>query len=267
LIFASDARTMASICSQKELAMSLTPHGLPRSVEAIVDQQLRAWRAKMASDQTRKEANPRVVTISREFGAGGARVAKVVADKLGFTLWDHAFVKHLAERAGADPAFVEALDERRRDLFDDVMSHSFLKVPISGTDYRRLLTRMVEEITEHGAAVIVGRGANFLMRPEQGLRVRIICPLKERIRRYAARELMSLPEAERVVQQKDMERMRFVRQLCDQDARDPLHYDLTVNTAALSEEQAGALIVDAYAERYGSADAAVRAEDLLHGSP
>ena len=248
--------------------MSLTPHGLPRSVEAIVDQQLRAWRAKMASDQTRKEANPRVVTISREFGAGGARVAKVVADKLGFTLWDHAFVKHLAERAGADPAFVEALDERRRDLFDDVMSHSFLKVPISGTDYRRLLTRMVEEITEHGAAVIVGRGANFLMRPEQGLRVRIICPLKERIRRYAARELMSLPEAERVQRLvPSMERMRFVRQLCDQDARDPLHYDLTVNTAALSEEQAGALIVDAYAERFGSADAAVRAEDLLHGSP
>jgi cytidylate kinase len=247
--------------------MSPTPHGLPRSIEAIVDQQMRAWRAKQTSDQTRREANPRVVTVSREFGAGGARVAKVVADKLGFTLWDHAFIKHLAERAGADPAFVEAIDERRRDLLDDVMSHSFLKVPISGTDYRRLLTRAVAEIAEHGGAVIVGRGANFLMRPEQGLRVRVICPFKERVRRHSACEPVSLSEAERIVQQKDMERVRFVRQLCDQDARDPLHYDLTVNTFNLSEEQAGALIVDAYAERFGSAEAAPRAEGLLHGTP
>jgi cytidylate kinase len=251
----------------KELAMGLISHGhVPRSIEAIVDQQVRAWRAKNRGEQTRREVSPRVVTISREFGAGGARVAQLVAEQLGFTLWDHAFVKTVAERAGADPAFVEAIDERQRDLLDDVMSSGFLRVPISGSTYRRLLTRTVSELAEHGAAVIVGRGANFLVKPEQALRVRVICPLAERVRRHAASALVSLPDAERLVQQKDHERLRFVRQLCDQDARDPHHYDVLVNTVGLSEQQAATLVVDAYRARFASAENA-RGQPTAQATP
>jgi cytidylate kinase len=248
--------------------MGLISHGpLPRSVEAIVDQQVRAWRAKNRSEQTRREAAPRVVTVSREFGAGGARIGKLVAESLGFTLWDHAFVTHVAERAGADARFVEAIDERKRDLLDDVMSSSFLRVPISGSTYRRIVTHTVSELATHGAAVIVGRGANFFVRPEQALRVRVICPVKERVRRYAERENLLPAEAERIVAQKDLERARFVRQLCDEDPREPLHYDLVVNTAELSEEQAALLVVDAYAARFGSAEQAVRSEMPTHAHP
>jgi cytidylate kinase len=247
--------------------MGLMMHGpLPRSVEAIVEQQVRAWRAKNRVERTRREAAPRVVTVSREFGAGGARIARQVAEALGFTLWDHEFVRHLAERGGAEPRFVEAIDERERDLLDDVIA-TRLRGSISGSGYRMLLARTVPELAEHGAAVLVGRGANFFVRPEQALRVRVVCPLELRVQRYAAREQLGRSDAERIVLQKDRERARFVRQLCDEDASSPLHYDLLVNTAELSEEQAAALIVDAYSARFGTPEVALRGGLALEISP
>jgi cytidylate kinase len=243
-------------------------HGpLPRNVQAIVEQQVGSWRAKNHVERTRREAAPRVVTVSREFGAGGARIGKQVAETLGFTLWDQEFIRQLAERGGAAPRFVQTIDERERDLLDDVIATSFLRGTISGSGYRILLARLVAELSERGAAVLVGRAANFFVRPEQALRVRVICPLELRVSRYAVREQLGLAEAERIVRQKDRERARFVRQLCDEDATNPLHYDLLVNTGELSEEQSAALIVDAYAARFGSPELAMRGGIALEVSP
>jgi cytidylate kinase len=240
--------------SQREVVMGLISHGpLPRSVEAIVEQQVRAFHARDSSERfVRHEPAPHVVTLSREFGAGGSAIARRVAEALGFTLWDDELTHHLAQRAGAHPRYVRAVDERARDLLDDVISTSLLGSPISGSAYRTLLVRTVREIGQRGAAVIVGRGANFLLPPEQGLRVRVVCPFKERVVRVAQRETLDLASAERRIREQDVERARFVRKLCEEDVGDPSHYDLVVNTRELDEEQAAVVILDAYEARFGA---------------
>jgi cytidylate kinase len=247
--------------------MERSLHGpSPRSAEVMVEQQVGAWRAKNRTERTRSEATPRLVTVSREFGAGGARIAKRVADSLGFTLWDHELVEHVAERTGTATSMVDRVDEHRRDMLDDVLSTSFLRSSlvgaaphgaISGLSYRTLLVRKVEELAQHGAAVVVGRGANFLVRAEQALRVRVISPFACRVERYGMREGLSFAQAERVVREKDRDRARFVQQLCGEDATDPLHYDLIVNTHDVSEEQAAMLIVDGYCARFGTPELAI----------
>jgi hypothetical protein len=238
----------------------IVPGHTPRSVEAIVEEQVQRFRVQNRAERTRDEPTPRIVTIEREFGAGGGRIAKHVAEALGFTLWDHELIEHVAERAGAEMAWVESLDEHKRDLLDDVFANTFLtaslagaapRTHISGTVYRTLLIRKVEELSRHGAAVIVGRGANFLVRPEDALRVRVICPVSSRIERYALRENISLTDADRIVRTRDRDRTRFVRQLCAEDVTDPLHYDLLVNTIELGEAEAGKLVVDGYCARFG----------------
>lgn len=238
----------------------IVPGHTPRSVESLVEEQVQRWHLQNRLERTRKEASPRIVTIAREFGAGGGRIARRVAESLGFTLWDHELVEYVAERAGAETGWVESLDEHKRDLLDDVFANAFLtaslagaapRTHISGTVYRTLLIRKVEELARHGGAVIVGRGANFLVRPEDALRVRVICPVSSRIERYALRENISLTDADRIVRTKDRDRARFVRQLCAEDVTDPLHYDLLVNTLELREEEAAQLVVDGYAARFG----------------
>lgn len=196
------------------------------------------------------ESFPRIITVSREFGAGGSRVAARVAAELGFQLWDHELIAHLARRAEADVQLIRQLDERKRDLLDDVIATSIHGGRVSGGTYRCLLTRTIAELAERGGAVIVGRGANFLVSHEEALRVRVICPFRERVERYGTRERVEWARAARYVRSKDRERERFVRQLVSEDAADPSHYDLIVNTLDLDADDAARLVIAAYHARF-----------------
>ena len=53
-----------------------------------------------------------VVTVSRLYGAGGLRVARAIADALGFTLVDRELVEQAAARLGIDPAVASSRDEQ-----------------------------------------------------------------------------------------------------------------------------------------------------------
>jgi hypothetical protein len=198
------------------------------------------------------EAFPRVVTLSREFGAGGARIAGRVAAELGFQLWDQELVTQIARRADVDPQVVRDIDECGRELFERVLSVSLPGARMNSSKYRQLLARTVDELTDRGGAVIVGRGANFLVPAEKALRVRVVSPLKKRVDRYAQASQVDAETAERYVVNKDRERERFVHKLCGEHSADALHYDLVVNTADLSDHSAAQLIISAYHARFGA---------------
>lgn len=197
------------------------------------------------------EVFPRIVTISRQCGAGGADVAARVAAELGFQLWDQELVSHVARKAQTDVQLVRELDERQRDLLDDVLATSIHAGRISGGQYRALLTRTIAELAERGGAVIVGRGANMLVAAEQALRVSVVCPFDQRVQRYGERERLDFDRASSVVRAKDRERERFVAKLAGESSADPTQYDLVVNTLELCERSAARLIVTAYEARFG----------------
>ncbi|MDB4989740.1 MAG: putative cytosolic protein [Myxococcaceae bacterium] len=211
----------------------------------------------MNERKARVEVFPRIITVSREFGAGGARISLRIAAELGYQLWDQELSAYLARKADADPAALREIDERERPLLDEVLATS-LYGRISCSKFRTLLTRTVAELAGRGGAVIVGRGANFLVDSEHALRVRIVCPIKQRIERYASAALCDWPTAERFVLAKDRERERFARQLCGEQTADPTHYDLIVNTHDLSEEASTRLIIAAYRARFGGPTRPVR---------
>jgi cytidylate kinase len=206
---------------------------------------------------SRVEVFPRVITVSREFGAGGARVSLLIAAELGYQLWDQELAAHLARKADAALSALLEVDERERPLLDEVISTS-LYGRVSCAKYRTLLTHTVAELASRGGAVIVGRGANFLVDAEQALRVRVVCPLKQRIERYAAAAQIDGEAAEQFVLAKDRERERFVRQLCGEQNTDGVNYDLVVNTHVMSEEACARLIVAAYRARFGLGIGSVR---------
>ena len=75
----------------------------------------------------------RIITVEREFGAGGAAIAEKIAERLGWKLWDQALTTEIARLAQVDQASVERLDERCDPLF-----YRLMKVFIRGS-YERTL--------------------------------------------------------------------------------------------------------------------------------
>ena len=56
--------------------------------------------------------NYRVLTISREYGSGGAQIAKLIAQRIGWELLDSALVDTVARAAQVDIGFARENDER-----------------------------------------------------------------------------------------------------------------------------------------------------------
>src|ERR1700690_3599067 len=75
----------------------------------------------------------RIITVEREFGAGGAAIAEKIAERLGWKLWDQALTAEIARLAQVDRASVERLDERCDPLF-----YRLMKVFIRGSYERSL---------------------------------------------------------------------------------------------------------------------------------
>ena len=59
----------------------------------------------------------RIITVEREYGCGGGDIARILADRLGWTLWDNALTEEIAKIANVDPRTVCSCDERVDSTF------------------------------------------------------------------------------------------------------------------------------------------------------
>ncbi len=233
----------------------------PRSVNAIVESQVQRWLA----ERPRKAESyrpPPVITVSREFGARGAALARLVADRLGFSYWNRELLAAIAAHARVDPSVMAPFDEHHPSALADTVRGLMPAGPPSQAapsqaDYARELRAVVAEITSRGGAVLVGRGVGFLVDPTRALRVRVVCPLAQRIQELARREGVTAAEARATIDDADRDRRAYVRDLFGREADDVGNYDLWVSTGGLSLETGADVIVAGFRGKFGS-DATAR---------
>ena len=183
-----------------------------------------------------------VITLSREFGCEGDRVAAQVAETLGYHLIDKDFIADVLEQYG----LVEFNAEYDSKLgFWDRFS-------ASRAEQRELMARMLDQVLRtlayHGNVVIVGRsGFAALAGLADVLHVRLQAPLADRIARVAAQQQVGQDEAMRLVQDSDNLRSSFVGEFYGVAWSDARSFDLVINTMAVPLEKSVAWIVDAAA--------------------
>lgn len=224
------------------------------SVEAVVNRQILKW--EQASRATTRElremlGSKPLITLSSAYGSRGWEVGRQVAEMLDFDFFDRELVEKIAASANVRQRLVESLDERAQDWITEHITRQFEQEVFSTSDFLRHLSRVVLTISQHGRAVVVGRGSQFILRPESTLRVRTTAPLDARIRAVAELDGLGAPDARALVLRRDAERAAFARLHFNHDVSQPEHYDLVLNTAALDPAQAAELVHRAFALRFG----------------
>ena len=198
-----------------------------------------------------------VVTITRQFGAGGSRVAELVATQLGWTVIDNEFVSAVAQRAGLPAEEVAAREERSPSLMQRLVralatASPEVFVPAAtpdGPDEETLVRQaehVIAEAAAHGRAVLVGRGAQAYLatsRPEEALHAWIVAPREARIRVTMERYTVDAKAAEGAMDRTDADRDRYVERWYGRRRQDPANYHLVLNTGWLGYDGAAALIV------------------------
>ncbi len=220
---------------------------MPQSVESLIDRQIRRSEAlRRAQGRTPTPC----ISLSRALGAGATEIGQRLASRLGYEFFDRQILDRIANAAHARRQIVESLDERARAGLERYVADLFRRDVFHESDYLRWLVDTIVGLGEHGGAVILGRGAQFILPVERTLRVLVVAPADERARRVAQRESLSLADATRRVELADRERTEFARQMLRFDPDDASRYDVAVNTATLGIDGATELVLRAFERRF-----------------
>jgi len=184
------------------------------------------------------------VAISRTAGAGGIEIARLVAERSGYRLYDHELLTTIANNEGLPEPLLEAVDERYVGVVEAMMM-SFTSHEGRDGGYPRYLRRTFAILARKGHCVIVGRGAAHLMPATNTIRVRLIAHREDRVVRVEKMLNVSKREAEAWVDRTDRQRAEFVRNYFQRDIENPLAYDLLLNSSHFSSEECAEIIVNA----------------------
>ncbi len=215
------------------------------TIEKFVKDQIKKWERLYPEKDKIGEARIPVITISKEPGAGGNILAQKIAERLDLDLFNREIIKEIAESAKISASVIETLEKERLSGIEDFISSLVNKHYLYPGLYLEHLMKVVCTIAEHGRAIIVGRGANFILPPEKRLSVRMIAPLDVRIQNIARRFDVSVDEAKRRVIRRESRRKAFVRQSFNADISNPIHYDLTINTGNMGMVSAVEAVIGA----------------------
>lgn len=180
----------------------------------------------------------RVLTLSRELGAGDQGFAPPLAQQLGLHVCDRQMLEQQAARLGVSEAELEQIDEQPAGVFQRWLPGSIHQ------RYFQALEQLTRESAERGEVILVGRGGCWLLRDHPAaFHVRLTATLAVRLRRVMEYHWVRESVALKRIAQSDAQRRSFCQAWFNADWSDPLHYHLTVNTGRL-----GPLAVDVVAQ-------------------
>lgn len=137
---------------------------------------------------------PDIITIGREYGSGGSKIAKELAAALQIPFFDKKLIEIAAKETGLSEEFIQEAEQRRTSSFLYNLSFSSRNLPVSDQVFIAEAD-VIKRIAAEGPCVIVGRCANYVLRDQKNcLRVFIHAPIADRIHR--AKEEYGIPADE-----------------------------------------------------------------------
>lgn len=191
-----------------------------------------------------------IVTISRQFGSGGARVGQAVAQRLGYRYADREILAEAARTLRLDLQELEPLEERTASVWERIAMLFALGAPdtpfipptlpsVTESQLFAVEKTIIRNIADRGNAVIVGRGAAHVLQDVPDvLRVFLHAPLDTRV--SLAMEEYGLPDraaAEQIVRDSDAARATFINSIVKRDWCDAGLYDVTMDVSAVGRER------------------------------
>jgi cytidylate kinase len=222
-----------------------------RALSGVAERQMRSWALQLQAQQRiadEKSTAPLgglihpFLAISREAGADGAELAKRVADKLNWKIFDRELLDYLAERNNWSRLALEFVDETTASWVHEMFGKWLDQQLVSQAEYVRGVGRVVLLAAQHESMIFVGRGAQFILPRNSGIAIRIVAPLKERVQCVMERKHCDRHAADKFVESTDRGRRDFVQRYFHHDSTDPHLYDLVINLAHVTMDDAVELI-------------------------
>ncbi len=195
-----------------------------------------------------------VITISRQFGAGGITLGKMVSEKFGYTFADTEVIKMVAEMANVSTHFVETVEKEAGGKFAKFISKAVSKPLvdrilkdergyIDEEIYLDYLVLIIAQMADDGDVVILGRGSQYILNDHpDAYHILVIDTFENRVKFMQKSYDLSLGRATQTVKNEDKRRLNLYKKLDKTDYDNPDLYHLVLNMSRLSHDKALELI-------------------------
>jgi cytidylate kinase len=195
-----------------------------------------------------------VITISRQFGAGGITLGKMVAEKFGYTFADTEIIKMVAEMANVSTHFVETVEKEAGGKFSKIVTRLVSKPLlerilkdergyIDEEIYLDYLVLIIAQMADDGDVVILGRGSQYILNDHpNAYHILLIKTFENRVKFMQTNYDLSKSRAMQVVKSEDKRRFNLYRKLGKTDYDHPDLYHLVLNMDRVSLDKASELI-------------------------
>jgi cytidylate kinase len=191
-----------------------------------------------------------VITISRQFGAGGITLGKMVAETLGYTFADSVILQRVAQEANVSTHWVESFEKEAGSKLSRFVSGM---VPMRWVDhilgdergyldeqiYLDYLVLIIAQFADEGDVVILGRGSQYILNDHpDAFHILLVDGFESRVQFIMRHYELPRNKAERLVINEDRRRASLYKRLGKSDYENPQLYHLVLNMGRLDLETA-----------------------------
>jgi cytidylate kinase len=191
-----------------------------------------------------------VITISRQFGAGGITLGKMIAGILGYTFADSDILQRVAKEANVSTHWVESFEKEAGSklsrMISSMVSKRWLDRVIGDERgyldeqiYLDYLVLIIAQFADEGDVVILGRGSQYILNDHpDAVHIMLVDEFENRVKFMMDRYEMPLKKAERMVVNEDRRRISLYKRLGKSDYENPQLYHMVLNMGRLDLETA-----------------------------
>ena len=189
-----------------------------------------------------------VITVSREFGSGGRYVGRLIADKLGIKLYDKDFIEKVALETGYSEEYIENNEQKRNILAN--LNNGYYAGLNDADELFIKESELIKKVANEESCVIVGRCSDFILKDNPNvIKVFVYSNMEDKIKRATEFYGMDKSKAEKEITRIDKLRANHYKYYTERDWKNPLNYDICVNSDAFGVEKVADLICEMVMEK------------------
>jgi cytidylate kinase len=186
------------------------------------------------------------IAISRQMGSGGTYIGYLAAKELGFRYLDREILRQAANKLGIEPDMLERYDERSTSVIENIIQSCCfgkpempflppLGKPVYNKDLFALESKIMKEVADQCSAVIVGRGGFYILKDRPNtINIFVHAPLDYRIERIMkVQKITDKREAQKMIEESDHKRAKFIRDMVGIDRFDARNYHLCIDSSVV----------------------------------
>ena len=189
----------------------------------------------------------KIITIAREFGAGGGEIGRRVAKELGIEYYDKDIIGQIAEQSGLSPEYIK--ENAELSPKKGLVAYAFAGRDVTGKSVEDIVyeaqRKVILELAGKQPCVIVGRNADYILKDRDDvLNVFIHGDMPEKTQRICKLYNVTEADAIKMINDTDKRRMTNYNFYTEQKWGMAGNYTLSLNSSALGYDMCQKIIMN-----------------------